>query len=232
MKKNKVLFTCAHPDDEVLGCGGIISKMIKQGHKIKIIFISEGITARYEKKDFENKKVKNEIIERNNNSIEALEYLGVNKKNIIFYNHPCCRLDTKPLIDITKIIEREISVFKPDIVYTHNKDDVNIDHKVCFDATLAACRPTKENSIKKIFTFEVLSSTEWNPNNTFTPQVFEDITDFIDFKINSLKKYKKELMKSPHSRSIEKVLAIAAYRGSFIGVKYAEAFQLIRQKCL
>ncbi len=228
MKNKKILFICAHPDDEVLGCGGVIAKYIKQKNNIRIIFLSEGITARYDDHDIKSKKALKEIEIRNNNALKALKILGVKKNNIIFYNNLCCRLDTLPIISITKIIEKNLQEFNPEVVFTHNNTDVNVDHQICFKATLAACRPTKNQSVNQLYTFEVLSSTEWNTLNDFKPQVFEDITDFIDLKIKATKMYKNEIFLSPHSRSIEKIKALASFRGAYVGFKYAEAFQLIR----
>jgi LmbE family N-acetylglucosaminyl deacetylase len=230
MKNKKILFVCAHPDDEVLGCGGIIAKYLINKNKIKIIFLSEGVTARFKKTDFHKKEVINQIKKRNNNCLQALNLLGLENKYIKFYNNQCCRLDTYPIIELTKIIEENINSFKPDLLFTHNKDDVNIDHQITYKATLAAVRPLKNQSVKELYTFETLSSTEWNPQNTFKPQVFENITDFIDLKIRAMKKYKNELLSTPHSRSIEKIKSQASYRGSYAGFDYAEAFMLIRSK--
>ena len=233
IKNNKkILFVCAHPDDELLGCGGTIAKLKKNNFLIKIIFLAEGITARYNKSEFKTKKVLNEIDERNNNCLIANKVLGISKKDIIFFNYTCCRLDQEPLIEITKVIESELNYFKPSIVFTHNKDDINIDHRICFDATIAACRPVKNKSVERIYTFETPSSTDWYTLNTFKPQIFIDISDFLDLKIQAIKKYKKEIKENPHSRSIEKIKSLASYRGSYIGTAYSEAFQLIRSNDL
>tara|TARA_Y100001970_G_C14191029_1_gene835399 strand:+ start:1179 stop:1880 length:702 start_codon:yes stop_codon:yes gene_type:complete len=228
--KKNILLVCAHPDDEILGCGGTLSILKKNKCKIKVLILSEGITARYDKKLFKSKKVLKEIKERNINCMKANAVLGI--KDIVFLNNLCCRLDQVPIIDITKKIEKVITSFKPSIIFTHNSNDVNIDHKICHNACIAACRPVNKTFIEKIYTFEVLSSTEWNTNTNFKPQTFVDISNVIDLKIKSLLKYENEILKNPNSRSIEKIKSLASYRGAFIGVKDAEAFQLIRSSDL
>lgn len=232
MKKNKILVISAHPDDEVLGCGGMMINSIQEGHIVHVLFLAEGISARYDGKFLNNKRIKKEIVERNKNCLESLSVIGIPKNRIYFNNFQCCRLDTYPLIEITKIIEGYINLIKPNIIFTHNNFDINVDHQIVNKATIAACRPINKNYLNEIYTYEVLSSTEWNTSNNFNPQLFVDITKSIKQKIRALKKYKKEILKSPNSRSIEKTIAMAEYRGAFVGYKYAEAFQLFRSNKL
>ena len=224
--KKNILVICAHPDDEILGCGGTLYKLKKNKCNIKILILSEGITARYEEKYFNSKKVLNEIKIRNENCIKANQLLGIT--DVIFLNNRCCRLDTIPIIEVTKSIEEVIKAFKPNIIFTHNSDDINIDHRICYAASLAACRPYNKKFIEKIYTFEVLSSTEWNTKSSFQPQTFIDISNEINHKIKALKKYGNEILPDPNSRSVKKVKSLANYRGAFIGVNEAEAFELIR----
>ena len=118
-KKDKILIIAAHPDDEVLGCGGTISSLSSKGIDIRILFLSEGVSSRFDNNQKNLKKLNNEIKLRNNNSIKALKILGVNKKNIFFENYPCCKLDTIPRLNLVKVIEKHISIFKPSIIFTH-----------------------------------------------------------------------------------------------------------------
>ena len=225
MNFKKVLILAAHPDDDILGCGGFISKNINKS-KIKIVFIGEGSSCRFH--DIKNKKrIDIEIKKRNNYAIKALNYLKVKKYK--FYNLPCGRLDTVPILDIAKIIEKEIETFKPDTVLTHSDKDVNNDHLIVNKATIQATRPGALNKINTLMSYEVLSSTQWKFTENFKPNFFVQLNEKnIKDKINSLKIYKTEIKKFPHPRSIIGIKTLSMYRGMQIGSKYAEAFEIIR----
>ena len=224
MKKDRILVVAAHPDDDVLGCGGYLFKKSKTS-EIKVVFIAEGSSARYKEG---SEEVKIEIDKRNAYAVEALSVLGVNQYE--FYNLPCCRLDQVPVIDIGKIVEKEIDVFGPNIVLTHNSCDVNIDHKLVFQAVLQATRPSAKNFVSKVCCFEILSSTEWKFDQAFKPNLFVELTKKeVQKKIDSLKKYKSEMKEYPFPRSEEGVVILAKYRGMQAGVRYAEAFKILRE---
>ena len=220
----KILVIVAHPDDEVLGCGGTIAKLIDQSCRVKVIFLSDGESSRLQKVS----KKKNNY--RKNCAKKAMRILGV--KDFSFDNLPDNEFDKISLLTITKKIEKEIKKFNPDTVLTHHNGDLNIDHQITSKAVLTACRPKIKNNVKLILFFEILSSTEWNivsKKYFFNPNWYEDITKYINIKIRAIKCYKKELRKSPHSRSIETIKALSIFRGSSSGVKNAEAFQLGRK---
>ena len=220
---NKVLIIAAHPDDETLGCGGTIVKHITEKDLVRIIFISDGVTSR------ENSN-QNEIELRRECAYDACKVLGVT--DLSFFSFPDNRLDTVPLLDIVKCIEAEIQNFMPTIIYTHSGSDLNIDHKIINKATLTACRPKEGDSIREIYSFEVLSSTEWSSvyENYFKPNHFIDISKFIDIKLEAMSKYKSEINKPPHPRSHEVIRALCKYRGSTSGFDYAEAYMLERSR--
>jgi len=220
---NKILIIGAHPDDDILGCGGIMSRF-KNSVDFKVIFIAEGTTCRYIEPNCE--EAQNETAQREKYAIEALKYLGID--NYKFHNLPCGRLDQVPQIKINKIIEDEISSFKPDSVFTHSTCDSNKDHHKVFDATVIATRPGC--GVDNVFSYEVLSSTEWGFTKSFTPNVFFRLTEEDIFnKWIALSKYKSELKDFPYPRSKKGVKALAEYRGLQSGNNYSEAFQLIRQ---
>jgi len=223
---NRALIIAAHPDDDILGCGGVISrsKRYYDNTVYKVIFIAEGSTCRFD--DPESPEARNEILKRNLDGIEALKYLKVDDQH--FYNLPCGRLDQVPQIEINKIIENEINEFKPDTVFTHSKCDSNIDHHKVYDATIIATRPGC--GVNKVLSYEVLSSTEWGFSKSFTPNVFFKLSeeDIIN-KWNALSKYESELKEYPYPRSQKGIKSLAQYRGIQSGNEYAEAFQLIRQ---
>lgn len=222
MNINKALIIAAHPDDDILGCGGLISNL-KNSVDFKVIFIAEGTTCRYNQSDCQ--EAIEELKVRNGYAAQALNFLGVNQYS--FYDLPCGKLDQTPLIKINKIIEKEIADFSPDTIFTHSNCDSNKDHHKVYDATIIAARP--QSCVKKLLSYEVLSSTEWGFDKVFAPNVFFPLTDFnVQEKWDALKFYKTEIKKFPYPRSEKGIKTLAAYRGLQSGYKNAEAYRLIR----
>jgi len=155
----------------------------------------------------------------------------LNVSDVYIYDYPDNRFDTVALIDIIKTIEKVKEEVKPDIIYTHHYGDLNIDHRITFDAVMTAARPVQGESVKEIYSFEIPSSTEWyfsSTKNYFMPNVFMDISETIEKKLQALKEYKSEVRQFPHPRSPEAIKSIAKKWGSNSGLKYAEAFCLVR----
>ena len=224
---SKVLFIGAHPDDVELGCGGIINKLTYSGNEVRVIFLAEGTSCRYNKCDIESDDVKKEIKFRTDCAIKSLNHLDVNSYE--FYDLPCGRLDSEPLIDINKIIENEINKFKPDSIYTHSNTDTNKDHRIIFESTRIATRPGSKTFVSDVYLYEVLSSTEWNFNHPFVPNNFIKLSELdLNKKIDSLKMYETEMGDWPYPRSEEGISTLAKYRGMQIGTPYAEAFEVFR----
>lgn len=139
------------------------------------------------------------------------------------------KFDARPLLDWVQIIERELERFRPDIIFTHCGNDLNLDHRIIHDAVLIATRPMDDETVKDIYSFEILSSTEWNFPATFTPNVFYDITKYIELKKDVLNRdFADEMRTFPHPRSLRGVEVLAQTRGMQVGVEYAEAFELAR----
>ncbi|MFH1644459.1 MAG: PIG-L family deacetylase [bacterium] len=225
--KNKVLVVTAHPDDEVLGCGGTIAKHHKNGDEVTVIILAEGLTSRDDKRNRDAKIKELSLLKKQ--SIEANKILGVN--DLQFFDFPDNRMDSVDLLDVVKAIENCINKFKPNIVYTHHSGDVNIDHRIIHDAVVVACRPIPDHTVKTLLFFEVASSSEWQPNNSypnFIPNWFVDISQTLDLKLKALKKYKSEMRKFPHPRSIKALECLANWRGASVGVDAAESFILGR----
>lgn len=223
MIKN-VLVVAAHPDDEVLGCGGTIAKLVRRGIKVQTLILGEGITSRFDKRE---KGLKSKELKKLKISIDkAGKVLGV--KKTFRFEFPDNRFDTVPLLDIIKAIEKVKNKVKPDTVYTHHRGDLNIDHRITYNAVLTACRPIKGETVKKIYSFEIPSSTEWNYTYIFSPNMFVDITKTFEVKIKTLKCYEDELKKFPHPRSEEAIKCIAKRWGSVAGLGCAEAFEVVR----
>lgn len=222
----KVLIFAAHPDDEVLGCGGLIAKYSKMGVDFRIVFIGEGSTCRYD--NVFDPDASKEILIRNKSAEKALKYLNVN--NYEFNNLPCGKFDQIPIIEINKIIEKNIILFEPDTVFTHSQFDANNDHKIVFNSTIMATRPVGNSIVSSLFSYEVLSTTEWSYGSPFCPNFFEELTeDHIMAKWNALSMYFSEIKEYPFPRSLEGVKTLSRMRGMQSGFRFAEAYQLIRK---
>ena len=217
--KEKILIIAAHPDDEMIGCGGTIIKL-KDNYEINVIFMTDGTSARG--------KNKREKELRKKACLKLFKFLNLNKP--LFMNFPDNKMDTIPLLKIIQKLEKIIYKINPKIIFTHYSECLNIDHKITSRAVMTACRPLKKCSVKKILSFEVLSSTEWGKfkKTNFEPNYYIDISNELKKKISALKFYKKELRSFPHSRSLKAIEALAVYRGVSCGAKYAEGFYLNR----
>lgn len=220
----KILIIAAHPDDEVLGCFGTVSRLIQEGYEAYTLILGEGKTSRDDKRDALLRQ--NEIDNIREEVNEANKLIGI--KKVFIKNFPDNRFDSVDLLDIIKVISKIKEEIKPDIIFTHYENDLNIDHQITYKAVVTATRPTKNESVKEIYSFEVLSSTEWNYPLSFSPDTFFDITENIDFKIRAMGEYKSELCQYPHPRSLDGIKLNAQYQGMRVGKKYAEAFKSIR----
>jgi LmbE family N-acetylglucosaminyl deacetylase len=222
----RVLIVAAHPDDEVLGCGGVISKYRPNGVEFKIVFIGEGSTCRFSSPTEEAALAA--IKHRAVSAVRAMECLGV--KDFEFHDLPCGKLDQVPLLVINKIIELAILHFNPDTVFTHSPCDVNNDHKIIYNATIIATRPGAQNHVSRVLSYEVLSSTEWAFRETFSPNHFEELDEkHLAHKCQALMIYESETRDYPFPRSNEAIRVLAMMRGVQSGFAYAESFMLVRE---
>lgn len=220
---NKILIVAAHPDDEVLGCFGTVSKMIKQGDEAYTLILSKGKTSRHETSQ-EQDKLSNEMQKANNS-------IGI--KKVFQLNFPDNSFDSVPLLSIIQEIEKIKEKIQPNIVFTHYLHDINIDHQITAKAVLTATRPIQGESVKEVYFMEIPSSTEWNgytQQTVFAPNVFADITATIDDKINAMQCYQSELRDSTHPRSLEHLKLYAKTNGTKAGLPFAEQFILVRKE--
>lgn len=222
MRKN-ILVVAAHPDDEVLGCGGAIIRHVQAGDSVHVHIMAEGLTSRSpQRASFKQ----DDQLKRLADCAEAVsQMMGV--QSLRLHDFPDNRMDSLELLDIVKVVEAMIDEVKPDVVYTHHAGDVNIDHQLTHQAVLTACRPIPGAGVKTLLFFETPSSTEWNFSGigaAFSPNWFVDISDTLPLKLAALALYEQEMRAWPHPRSLKAVELLAGWRGSTIGVEAAEAF--------
>lgn len=222
----RILVVAAHPDDEVLGCGGLLAKSRAEGKDCLALILGEGSTCRFATADTTPPEVAAAVAERQDAAQTAAKILG--GVELVFHDLPCGRFDQIPLIEIGKRIEREIAKFDPDTVLTHSRKDVNNDHRISFQATLQATRPGAQNHVHSVLTYEVLSSSEWAFVEQFQPQLFVQIDDFIERKVAAMNAYAKEQRPYPFPRSAEGLRTHAMMRGMQVAARFAEAFEVVR----
>ena len=226
MKSNikTILIIAAHPDDEILGCGGTVARLIREGCEAYILILGEGITSRDKKRE---RGLREEAIKTlKMSTLKANKIIGV--KDVFLLDFPDNRFDSVNFLDIVKEIESVKNKIQPDIVFTHSKWDLNIDHQITYQAVITAFRPLPGEKIKEIYSFEVLSSTEWNYPQKFSPNVYFDISETIEIKLKAMQEYTSELREFPHPRSLEGIRIKARQRGMEVGLLYAEAFEVVR----
>jgi len=219
MNKN-ILVIAPHPDDEVLGCGGIIKRFSSEGDKIYVLIATRGKPEMYSEE---------RILNVRKEAMEAHRILGVSETR--FLNFPAPDLDLISLAEISEAISSVITEFEIDTLFMPHRGDIHGDHKAVFDAGLVASRPVNKYMVKRVYSYETLSETEWAApfsNETFIPTLFINISDFFSYKIEAMKCYKSQLREFPNPRSVKSIEALANLRGGTIGVYYAEAFFAIR----
>jgi len=223
----KVLVVAAHPDDEVLGCGGTVLRHVAGGDEVFIAILGEGVMARA---DGRNKsRLSKERDRVRDAAVRVARALGAG--DLFRHDFPDNRMDQVPLLEIVKVVEGVLTRFRPDRVYTHFANDLNIDHCMISRAVVTASRPLSTQTVPEIYAFETLSSTEWafGPSEGFKPDTFVEISSFLEKKIEAMSLYETETSPFPHPRSAEAIRALAMRRGSQSGLRCAEAFMLVRK---
>ncbi len=215
----RILVFAPHNDDEVLGVGGTIAKYAKQGHEVFVCEVTSWL---------ENAESTNAIKQE---ALKAHELLGV--KDTIFLDMPVVYLkETATHIKNQKFSE-VVNEIKPNIAFIPHVGDMHVDHGETAQAAMVALRPMGNPQLNAIYTYETLSETEWNipsTTNAFIPNVWSDISESYERKIEAMKCFSSQLRPFPHPRSLEAIEALAKLRGSTIGVNYAESFICIRER--
>jgi len=224
----RVLVVAAHPDDEVLGCGGTIARHADAGDQVQVLIVAEGATSRQQHRD--RSQATDELSALAQAAQQAGAILGA--QGVELLGLPDNRLDSLDRLDLIKQIEERIARHQPQVVYVHHSGDVNIDHRRLHEAVVTACRPIPGQPVRRLLSFEVASSTEWQPPGSapaFQPNWFVDISAQWLRKREALEAYASEMRPWPHARSLEALEHLASWRGAQVGVEAAEAFCLLRQ---
>lgn len=218
------LVVAAHPDDEVLGCGGTVAKFAATGEDVHLVILGEGSTSRFNDRSVPDPAL---VADLRSASDEAAARLGARSTRNL--GLPDNRFDSVDLLDVVKAVEAVVAEVDPTRALTHHGGDLNIDHRVTNQAVLAATRPLPGSRLTEVLAFEVLSSSEWAFGATpaFRPSVYVDVTATIATKQHALEAYAAEMRGFPHPRSAIAVDALARLRGSTVGVDAAEAFELL-----
>ena len=229
LRNKKVMIVVAHPDDELLGLGATLHKLINDySVKTHVVILGEGITSRSNDRDLD--LWKKELATHQENIKNAQKAIGYHSTSV--FDFPDNRFDTVALLDLIKIIEKEKETFQPEVIFTHHGGDVNIDHQRTFEAVITGCRPMQDEKVKTIITFETPSGTEWrSPTDPrhFLPNLFFSVSETnIDAKIKGMESYEFERRKYPHPRSPEALKIQAQRWGIMVGTNFAEAFCLVR----
>lgn len=225
---DKVLVVAAHPDDEVLGCGGTIARHVDDGDIVKVLIIAEGATSRLDARS------RQKVVGQLEGLAQAAQHAGniLGATSVETLDLPDNRLDSLDRLDLIKTVEKRVDEFEPRIIYVHHAGDVNIDHRLVHEAVVTACRPKPRQPVHMLLSYEIASSTEWQTPGSgcqFQPNWFVDISAQLERKMRALDAYKEEMEEWPHPRSLKGIEHLNRLRGAQAGMEAAEAFMLLRR---
>lgn len=217
----KILIISAHPDDETIGAGGTIARHVANGDEVFWCVVTQAYSPPWPEETLKAAKRQIEDV-RKIYGIQKVYRLGF----------PTVKLNTIPYIDLSSALQKVVDDVKPEVIYTTPRDDINQDHRIVHDCTLVAARPLPDSPVKRIASYEIGPTSRYGiPSGAglFTPNLFVDITPFLEKKLEAMACYEMELHKMPHPRSLEGLRLLAHERGLSVGLKAAECFNLIRE---
>ena len=214
----KVLVVAAHPDDEVIGCGGTIARHVANGDVVYLLILTEIYAPDWDMKEFDQRKKE---------ALSAAKVLGI--KEVMFGGFPTVKLNTVPTIALTAKLQAAVAKYQPQVVYIPPRGDINADHDAAHRAALVGCRPLFNSPVRKLISYEIAPTTRFNPpgEGVFAANYYLDISKYLKAKLRAMRQYRLELRKDPHPRSLQGLTVFARERGLAIGVDYAEAFCLL-----
>lgn len=216
----RIVVVAPHPDDEVLGCGGVMARHAAEGDEVFVVVATRGAPELYSDESVEQTRAE---------ARQAHAILGVRETR--FLDFPAPKLDVTPGHLIADALAKQFQELRPERVYLPHHGDLHSDHGRIYHATLVAARPLASCSVKQLLCYETLSETEWAPpidNAVFYPTVFVDIAAYLPKKLEAMQCFASQLKPAPNPRSLEAIEALSRYRGSTVNVHAAEAFVLIR----
>jgi LmbE family N-acetylglucosaminyl deacetylase len=212
------LIVAAHPDDEILGCGGVIGRFHSQ-EDFHVLILTDGAAGRYD-----------EVMSRELRDQALAANRMVGTRSVHFENLPNQGLDHIALSEVIAVIERHLHRIRPTRLFIHSHSDLNKDHRIAFEAAVTAVRPLAGQVVRQVYTYFVASSSEWDrTDQPFVPNTFVDVAGSLDLKCRAMSCYTIECRPYPHPRSCEAVAAYAGYWGLTAGFRFAEPFRLIQQ---
>lgn len=225
-ERTRVLVVAAHPDDEVLGCGGTLARAKASGANIAVLFLGEGVAGRFPLGQYDSDEFREQTRVRTECAQRALELLGVD--DVTMGSRYSCQFDTIPIAQMTQEIESHIERYRPTVILTHNPAEVNVDHGITFTAVENACRPTRPWIPKSILCFEIVCSGNWTFDSVFKPNLYVDINQYWEQKMAAWQCYSPESRPFPFPRSETGLETLARFRGMQAGLEKAEAFRVLR----
>lgn len=217
----RALVISAHPDDETIGAGGALLRHVANGDEVYWCVVTQGYSPPWTQEVLDQARLQ---------IYEVQKAFGIGE--VFLCGFPTVKLNTVPYIELSSAIQKVVDHVRPEIVYTTPRSDINLDHRIVYDCSLVACRPLPGSSVRRLLSYEICTTTRYGTPTgagAFSPNVFVDITDYLDKKIEIMKLYQTELCQYPHPRSVEGIRIYAQERGFSVGLNAAECFELIRE---
>jgi LmbE family N-acetylglucosaminyl deacetylase len=216
----KLLVIAPHPDDEVIGCGGTMARVAREGGEVSVLVVTRGVDELFPASVIEQTRAE---------AKRSHALLGV--KDTTYLDFPAPRLDVTPRHQVADRIREEVRRSQPDVVLVPHPGDLHHDHEAVYYASLVACRPDSAWAAPTLYAYETMSETDWGAPiaaNAFVPTQFVDVSEELTVKLDALACFETQMKPWPHPRSTRALESLARVRGATVGVEAAEAFAFLR----